>query len=231
MAQLEARTLIPFGGAIHRAQRAVTRALEGFETYIELETEARPVLAMLLRDRALERALLFLERDGDRASVAIMPRRSSGPPTVTELFEEDHSRLDCLATALCEEAKARRPRAFVLAPLFVDGLRRHIQMEEEILFPLFEMAAGASCRNETILMRREHVAIERYLVDLLRAVERLRTEPGRTAPVDDLLRAYWGSAAVLADHNAKEERRLFPIVDRALSTADREELLRRVILF
>jgi hypothetical protein len=38
----------------------------------------------------------------------------------------------------------------------------------------------------------------------------------RTEAVDDLLRAQRGLAAVLADHNDKEERTLFPLLDHVL---------------
>jgi hemerythrin-like domain-containing protein len=231
MSQSQVRTVIPYGRAIERARRAVERASAGYATHLDLETDARPVLAMLLRERALNRAILLIERDEARARIAITPRRASGPPTVTEIFEEDHARLDTIAAALCDQAKARRAHAIVLSEMLIHGLRRHIRIEEEVLFPLFESRSGRSYRADTILMRREHVAIDRYLDDIGRAVDAFRAAPEERAPIDDLLRAYWGLNAVLADHNVKEERRLFPIIDRALAAIDRYELLRSVVLF
>jgi hypothetical protein len=81
-----------------------------------------------------------------------------------------------------------------------------------------------------MLMRREHLAIERYLVDMDRAVARsgvMSLHP----TFDDFLRAYGGLTAVLADHNVKEERRLFPIIDRTTAASDRYELFRRIIIY
>jgi hypothetical protein len=229
MMRSQARAIDPFVSAAERAQRAIERAAAGAEARLELDTYARPVLALLLQEGALDRALLLLERDGPRARIAITPRRASGPPSVTEIFEEDHARLDAIAGLLCKEVKAHRP-AGGLAQMLLDGLRRHIRIEEEVLFPLFESQCSRNLRGATMLMQREHLAIERYLVDLGRAVDRFRI-PSRRPPLDDFLRAYWGLGAVLGDHNAKEERRLFPTIDRATPAAHRTALLRSIVLF
>jgi hemerythrin superfamily protein len=49
--------------------------------------------------------------------------------------------------------------------------------------------------------------------------------------VEMLIRAYKGLAAVLADHNQKEERTLFPFLDRMLPEEERWAILRRLLLF
>jgi hemerythrin-like domain-containing protein len=230
MTQSHVRAIAPFfGSAADRARRAVERASAGCEAHLDLETDARPVLALLIQEGALDQAVLLLERDGPRARIAIRPRRASGPPSVTEIFEEDHARLDAIARVLCEEVKARRP-AGALAAMLLDGLRRHIRIEEEVLFPVFESRCKRSLRGSTMLMRREHLAIERYLVELGRAVDRGRfPSPGPGA--DDVLRAHRGLSAVLGDHNVKEERGLFPTIDRATPAGGHSALLRRIVLF
>jgi hemerythrin-like domain-containing protein len=230
MTQSEVRTAVPLEGANERARRAVERATAGYESHLDLETEARPVLAMLLREGALERAILLLERDGPRGRIAIMPRRADGPPSVTEIFEEDHARLDSIANVLLGECKTGRAHMGALAQMLIVGLRRHIRIEEEVLFPQLESRQGPSFRGDTMLMRREHMAIHRYLTDLGHAVRRCEMDSGR-GPVDDFLRAYCGLSAVIADHNVKEERGLFPLIDRMTEATERYELFRRIVLF
>ena len=46
-----------------------------------------------------------------------------------------------------------------------------------------------------------------------------------------LLRAEKGLAAVVAEHSEREERTLFPLLDRTLRKEHRAEVLRRLVLF
>ncbi|PYQ47347.1 MAG: hypothetical protein DMF78_24000 [Acidobacteria bacterium] len=80
---------------------------------------------------------------------------------VTEAMVWDHARLDGLETAAFE-ARARRALSTARA-LFTDfahGLRRHIDFEEQILFPEFEARWRFPEENgPTAVMRAEHRAI------------------------------------------------------------------------
>src|SRR5690242_3804302 len=80
--------------ALARAHEAVAEAEQGETVRLELGVAARPVLQDLLEEGALDRAVPLLERDGQHASIVIMPRGKRGPMTIAELLEHDHVRLD-----------------------------------------------------------------------------------------------------------------------------------------
>ncbi len=217
--------------SLESIRAAIERAEGGGAQRVDLEAAARPVLAALLDEGAHHRAILLLERDGAHPRVAVLPRRSKSRLALTELFEEDHRRLDAIAKEMLHEATAGRVRAVVLAHTFADGLRRHIRIEEHVLFPVYEARTALIARGPTRAMRREHRALERYLIDLEIAAEAYRTAPTRDEARADLLRAERCLSAVVADHNEKEERGLFPTIDRTSAHAEREDMLRKVILF
>ncbi len=149
---------------------------------------------------------------------------------IAELLEMDHIRLDDIADRMCKTVQVDPVRAVVLAHLFSSGIRRHIGAEEAILFPAYEARLGAASR-QTAFMEREHRAILHYIERLLRAAERVLDAHQRDEAIEELLRTHRGLAGVLADHNEREERSFFPLLDRTLREEDRNEVLRRLVLF
>jgi hemerythrin-like domain-containing protein len=217
--------------SLQRLRTAVDFAESGVPQRVLLDVPARPALEVLLDEGAHHRALLGLERDGSRPCIAVAPRRARGRLAITELFEEDHARLDAIAKEMVREAEQGRARAVVLAHTFAEGLRRHITIEERVLFPVFEARTGLIMRGPTRLMRREHRALESYLVELETAADAYRVTPTRPEVRDALLRAERCLAAVVGDHNEKEEGALFPLIDRTSAPVERDDLLRKAILF
>lgn len=218
------------GRAVARARAAVARAALGESFALVLDTAPRPVLRQLLDEGVLDRAIVLLERDGDHGQIAILPRRVSGSPTIAEVLEEDHRRLDDIADRMCKHAHMDPVQSVVLANLFSSGMTRHVQAEEAILFPAYEARLGKRS-NTTALMEREHRAILHYVERLLRSAENVLDAKIRAEAVDDLLRAQRGLAAVLADHNDREERTLFPLLDHVMSEGERSRILHRLVLF
>jgi hemerythrin-like domain-containing protein len=214
--------------ALAKARLAVACAELGHAQHVELDAPARPVLSELLDEGALDRAILLLERDGQKGRLAVVPRREKGPTSVGEVLEEDHRRLDALSTEMVELAKDEPVRAVATAHLFADGLRRHFRVEEEVLFPIY--CARASARAATENMKREHVAVALYLDRLLATAERIVAPSADAKALDTLRQAHMGLAAVLADHNAREERSLFPLLEEPSPEA-RDDLVRKVLLF
>src|SRR5262245_7798384 len=88
---------------------------------------------------------------------------TSHPTNVSEYLVSDHRRLDALAA---DTERLVREGAFPAAAIrfaqFVDGLNRHIDIEEQILFPAIERAARTSV-GCTIVMRAEHAEIRRCM--------------------------------------------------------------------
>ncbi len=140
--------------------------------------------------------------------------------TVTGLLQDDHERLD----AIVEDVRTRISKgAFVEARErfadFATGLRRHIHVEEQLLFPTFEAATGMKGHGPTVVMRAEHADIRRLLDEVTGALEK--------ADVAAFEQSSDALVTLLAEHNQKEERVLYPMTDRALGTGA-EELVGRL---
>src|SRR5688572_31747251 len=78
---------------------------------------------------------------------------------VNDYLSWDHRRLDAIladVTRMVDDGELERAEHTYLE--FDAGLRRHIRLEEEILFPIFEQRTGM--RDPTEVMRREHRAIQ-----------------------------------------------------------------------
>ena len=140
-------------------------------------------------------------------------RRDARPGSlrgVSEALGWDHDRLDRIERDATEawDAGAVREGAR-LHGRFVEGLRRHIRYEEAVLFPEFERVSGLSAdRGPTAVMRIEHRAIESLLGEVRDAAAR-GVRPSQVAMENLRL--------VLLQHNVKEEKVLYPMLDRALT--------------
>jgi hemerythrin-like domain-containing protein len=219
------------GSTLSRARAAVARARLGEKTLLEVDGPPRPLLRDLLDEGVLRRALVLLERDGDHGRIVILPRRGRGLPSLAELLEEDHKRLDELADEMCSNLQTDPMRAIVLAHLFSAGMRRHVTSEEAVLFPPYQAHFGRSGDATTATMQREHHAMLHYLERLLVTAERMLQKHEREQATGELQRVLRGLNAVIAEHSDKEERTMFPLLDRTLTESQRAELLRRLVLF
>jgi iron-sulfur cluster repair protein YtfE (RIC family) len=131
--------------------------------------------------------------------------------TVTQYLKDDHRRLD----ALIDEVGARlKERAFADAGRrfaeFAAGLHRHIEIEERILFPVYEERTQIT-QGPTQVMRFEHREIRR-LMDAIAAALKEENAPHATEGLGALVE-------ILTGHNRKEERVLYPMTDELLGSA------------
>jgi len=145
---------------------------------------------------------------------------SSKFDSITRYLSWDHDRLDVLlgeSTRHVENGDIAQARLLFLA--FDEGVRRHIRMEEELLFPLFESRTGMR-NGPTVVMRAEHRLIE---VELTRMRQGL--EAGDAA-------AYATGLAnlhcAMLPHNVKEEQVLYPTVDDMLDALERRDVVARL---
>ncbi len=147
--------------------------------------------------------------------------------TVTDYLGSDHRRLDkimqrCGASVESGDMK----QAASLFDEFHEGLKRHIKIEEGLLFPAFEAATETDrSSGPTGVMRSEHEEILR-LMGLLK--EHFSGE-SPTAAGFETLRGKLVFA--LKEHNLKEERVLYPTTDRELSSERLHELVGRMRSF
>jgi hypothetical protein len=145
---------------------------------------------------------------------------ASGFPGATEYLSWDHERL----TGILDEV-ALRIDAGAIADAggryaeFDSGLRRHIQAEEKVLFPVFEAFTGLGS-GPTSLLREEHRTILQALDAMGRGVAAGDAAAFRGAHLD--LRE------TLPGHMAREERIVYLATDACLGESERRVLAERL---
>ncbi len=162
-----------------------------------------------------------LERGPVAWRVRIVKRRTKAVERdVTDYMQEDHRRLDTIFNDFQEAFKEERwDEALDAFKEFDMGLRRHIQGEEEVLFPLFEEKTGMIDAGPTFVMRMEHTDIRDFLEKIMNATKAKDREAA--AEATDML------TNTLADHNMKEEQILYPESDSFLSAEERKEFIKK----
>ena len=133
--------------------------------------------------------------------------------TITALYEQDHDRLDELFKTFQQLKRSDYPKAKDAFKEFKLGLQRHIVWEEDILFPLWEKETGIKEGGATSAMRTEHRQIGQHLDAIHQKV--IDQNPDSAQEEQALL-------ALLGSHNMKEERVLYPGIDRVTSAEVRE---------
>jgi len=132
---------------------------------------------------------------------------SESADCVTDLLGVDHRRLDAvLADMKRTLAAGDALQARARFGAFREGLERHIDAEEQVLFPVFEKLSGATTGGPTAVMRAEHVELKKLMAEVAAALEAVPAG-GITTPLAAL------TARIYA-HNGKEERILYPMTDR-----------------
>ncbi len=91
---------------------------------------------------------------------------------------------------------------------FEGAFRRHLAMEEALLFPAVEAATGMVDAGPTHVMRMEHEQMRAVLDQMAAAME--RGDPQELLDQGDTLHI------LIQQHNVKEEGVLYPMAERAL---------------
>ena len=139
--------------------------------------------------------------------------------TISGYFRNDHDRLDTLLQSFQSLKRQNFAKAKEAFTQFKSGLERHIRWEEELLFPLWEEKTGMSDEGPTFVMRHEHRRIE----EQLQAIDRNITGDNAddAEPEQALL-------SLLAAHNLKEERVLYPAIDQATTPEECGDILKQI---
>lgn len=109
---------------------------------------------------------------------------------------------------------------------FTAELDLHSKREEEVLFPMMAQYIGRET-GPIAVMEYEHEQAKARLSEFLSEVEKL----GGSAGAGDARRIAGKvevAVQILSDHFLKEENVLFPMAERILSDAEKEELLERI---
>ena len=146
-----------------------------------------------------------------------MARGASSQPSVSEYLSLDHDRLDLLLLEVIKLVSARRfNEARPKLSNFAFELRRHIYLEDDVVYPRFEQLTEM-IDGPTVVMRDEHRAIEHHLAGMIDAAMR-DDRDGFDAEQEAMV-------AVLSDHTAREEALLYGVLDARLPAADRDALV------
>jgi len=125
--------------------------------------------------------------------------------TITEYMTGDHRRCDeyfSAAESLADQEKWEEAK--LQTDAYIDGMERHIAMEEMVLFPAFEEATGIT-EGPTQVMRQEHEQMNGMFMQLREALE-ARDKELFLEITETLL-------VLMQQHNMKEEGMLYPMAD------------------
>ena len=129
--------------------------------------------------------------------------------TITQYLKADHHRCDTrLAAAETCVAAQRWSMALAAFLEFDTHMRRHLDLEESILFPAFEQMPGTPT-GPTTMMRLEHQQIRDIAASMKDALTACDAD-GFSAEADVL-------HIMMGQHNMKEESVLYPMADRFLA--------------
>lgn len=139
--------------------------------------------------------------------------------SISEFMEQDHDRLDDLFNNFKELKIPDENKAKEIFAEFKSDLEKHINWEEEFLFPLFEQKTGMFNSGPTAVMKIEHKNIK----DILRQIsEKLISGSMQTDELDKTLVTF------LSNHNQKEEDILYPMIDKSFNETEVKEFYENI---
>jgi len=126
---------------------------------------------------------------------------------ITQFFSIDHERLDFLFRMYKKNKVHSRYKASLLFEKFSDGLKQHIEWEEQLLFPTYD----------TYLKDAESSPVKQMLEEHKQILQKLDTIRSRlcNAQNSDALEAEL--TELLLMHNEKEEQVLYGRCDDSIS--------------
>ncbi len=129
--------------------------------------------------------------------------------TISAFMQQDHVLVDSIAERAAAAAAAGDLAEMAReGALFLQRLERHIEMEEQVLFPPFEERTGMTQAGPSVQMRDEHEQM-RPIFDELRAAIAAKDGAGYRRASQALLE-------ILVPHNMKEEQMMYTMLDDTL---------------
>ncbi len=174
---------------------------------------------------------------GRKSRVLISRYTGSTPRTMSDFLGADHHRLTALWNGFVRTERTcamGHETMYTLDPhhldgakddlaQFIYGLRRHIRMEEECFFPLFESKPNAPA-GPTNVMRAEHREI-RAALSILEGVLDLQNCAVLVETVESQPKH---PTKLITEHDQKEERVLYPMADRILTPEEIRGLIKKM---
>jgi hemerythrin-like domain-containing protein len=129
--------------------------------------------------------------------------------SLSQYFLQDHRNIDA-AWALVEKPLSTGDfeGGMIAWKKFEADMRRHLAMEEEVIFPAFEQITG-NTSGPTAIMRMEHDQMRGLLDQIRAAIE--------ASDTDEILDQGDTLLMIIQQHNVKEEGVLYPMCDNVLA--------------
>ena len=143
------------------------------------------------------------------------PGNAAEPLPLGKWLEGDHGRLDELWDRAMALWSVDQGQAVPLFHHFEEGLMRHMQVEEGMLFPFFEQRGREPEHHLVVLLCSEHEEIRGALKSFISEVDRRTKDLGGAET--QLRNALWA-------HNTREEGLLYPWFDQGVSEGEGREL-------
>ncbi|MCC7287577.1 MAG: hemerythrin domain-containing protein [Burkholderiaceae bacterium] len=129
--------------------------------------------------------------------------------SITDTMQHDHVLIDGYAERAAAAAETSAwPELEREGGEFLRRLRRHIEMEEGVLFPAFEERTGMVQAGPSAQMRMEHTQMQPILEQMQAAISAHDGAGYR--------RASQALFEILLPHNQKEEQMMYPMLDQAV---------------
>ncbi|WP_018649333.1 MULTISPECIES: hemerythrin domain-containing protein [unclassified Thioalkalivibrio] len=141
----------------------------------------------------------------------VQRREDVAPVDLVDLLQRDHLRIDRLfASALHKVNAGDLEGAAPDFRAYVEGLRRHVHVENELIVPTLEVARGVGSQDPVTIMLREHDEILEQTALLEHEFQEGVDEAWMVAPFFALI------SGALAKHESREEQNVFPNWGRRL---------------
>lgn len=139
--------------------------------------------------------------------------------SLSEAFTHEHHQIDAgIEEYLAQDESSDQHRRVVPLLSAMEALRRHIYLEEEIVFP--HLPAGP-LMMPLMVMRREHRELWRRMDALAETLRGDATGGGDgDGATDGLADACQELLSLLEDHNSKEEPIIYPHLDADLDPSE-----------
>lgn len=138
---------------------------------------------------------------------------------IVQYLDKDHQRIEEFFRQFQAHKEKDFPKAKEFFREFRSALQRHMEIEEEILFPVFEKETGLNDMGPTNSMRHEHKEINKALEAIHAQVRQGSCEN----PGDDT-----GFLTLLTDHIHKEEHMIYPMFSELMSDKEREDVWAKI---
>lgn len=159
------------------------------------------------------------------AALTTPAEKGAPADSISGFLAADHRRMETLWTeTVAAFARQDYNALHARAAEFIAAMRRHIGMEEQILFPAIDEKTGKHTTGPTHAMRLEHREINRVLDGL----GKLLTVQERWTAIQAFEGEMADPSALFRSHDAKEEMVLYPMADKLLGADAARKLVERM---